>query len=524
MTTPEQGLDMRGERPAGDSATRSQIRGSALLMAGQAFAVLVNLAAQVVLVRYLSKPSYGAFAFALSIVQVSEIIASFGLRRGVNRFLPLYEERGERAKAAGLLVFAFGAVLGLSLAIAAIVIGLRGVIAGGVDADRHAATVLAVLIVLTPVHALESLLDNTLAVFSRPGAIALRKHVYVPVMRLAVVVLLALSGSDLPLLAWGWVLVGIAGLVVYGTLLVGELSRRGLWVLMRRRQLEYPLREMFGYTLPLLSTDLAAALFAGAGSILLGVLASASDVASFRAVLPVSLAMTYIVSNFNLLFVPLAARLHARGDDAEVNRLYWQTTAWVALLALPLFLTAFAFAEPLCVALFGANYADSGDVLAVLVIGHFTAAATGANSLLLGVYGHVRYVTLVNLLNAAAMVALNLALIPPFGALGAAIASTAALTAGNLAFQVGLARLTPIRGVDPAYRIVLTGTVAIAAALWAAGTLLHPPLVAGVAASLLAWAGMLLLGRRQLALGEAFPELARIPFLRPLLGAGRTPT
>jgi O-antigen/teichoic acid export membrane protein len=502
------------------NASRSQIRGSALLMAGQVFAVLINLVSQVLLVRYLSKTGYGSFAFALSIVQISELVASFGLRRGVNRFLPLYEERGEQAKAAGVLVFAIGTVLGLALAIVLLVIGFRGLIAGSVAGDSDAATVLAILILLTPIHALESLLDGALAVFARPRAIALRKHVFIPTMRLAVIVLLTLSNADVTLLAWGWVLVGVIGLVAYGVLLVHVMGARGLLGPIRSFELIFPIRELLGFTVPLLTSDIAGALFSGAATVLLGLMAGAAEVATFRAVLPISLTMTYVVSNFALLFVPLATRLYERSQSAEVNRLYWQTTAWIAVLSLPIFLPAFAFAGPVSELLFGERYADSGPVLAILVIGHFVYAATGMNGLLLGVYGDVRFLAWTNAATVLCIVALNLVLIPPFGALGSAVASTATLIMGNTAFQVGLARRTDVRGLDPDYVGLFALIAVVVAALTALNAFLHPPLGLGAVAVALASLGVMLYARRHLAFAEAFPELARVRLLRRLLVAG----
>src|SRR5262245_63197643 len=80
------------------SESKAQIRGSTLLLAGQAFAVLVNLAIQVLIVRYLSQESYGAFAYALSVALLGEAVARFGMRRGAARYMPLYEEEGDRPR------------------------------------------------------------------------------------------------------------------------------------------------------------------------------------------------------------------------------------------------------------------------------------------------------------------------------------------------------------------------------------------------------------------------------------------
>ena len=63
--------------------------------------------------RYLTKTSYGSFAYMLSVVAVAQTVAAFGLRHGVGRFMPIYEERGDSSKAAGTLAFAFLTVMGL---------------------------------------------------------------------------------------------------------------------------------------------------------------------------------------------------------------------------------------------------------------------------------------------------------------------------------------------------------------------------------------------------------------------------
>ena len=49
-------------------AARKQIRGSSLLMAGKFISVGLNFASQVLIVRYLTKSDYGAWAYTFAIV------------------------------------------------------------------------------------------------------------------------------------------------------------------------------------------------------------------------------------------------------------------------------------------------------------------------------------------------------------------------------------------------------------------------------------------------------------------------
>src|SRR5688500_12149456 len=61
-----------------NDVTSGHLRGSALLVAGRVIAILVNFAVQVVTVRYLPRPDYGIFAFALSVATVVAVASAFG--------------------------------------------------------------------------------------------------------------------------------------------------------------------------------------------------------------------------------------------------------------------------------------------------------------------------------------------------------------------------------------------------------------------------------------------------------------
>jgi O-antigen/teichoic acid export membrane protein len=133
MQTSSDGTGLEAQAPAaGAEEARAQVRGSAWLLIGQMVGIAINLSAQVLVVRYLTKESFGAFAFALSIIAVGEVLATFGLRRGISRFVPIYMEHGQLGAAAGLLAFATAAVAGLGLLIAVVLMLLRGPISAEV--------------------------------------------------------------------------------------------------------------------------------------------------------------------------------------------------------------------------------------------------------------------------------------------------------------------------------------------------------------------------------------------------------
>ena len=85
------------------------------------------------------------------------------------------------------------------------------------------------------------------------------------------------------------------------------------------------------------------------------------------------------------------------------------------------------------------RYADSAVYLAILSFAAYTNVALGFNGLTLRVYGLVRFSVAVNLIAAVTTVALDLLLIPAYGALGASVATALGLIAFNFFNRPGFA-------------------------------------------------------------------------------------
>lgn len=495
-----------------------QIRGSSLLLVGRMISLGLNLLVQVATVRILSKEGYGVFAYALSVAAVAEGLIGLGLPRAVSRYVPMYDEARDGARVLGTIALAVGATLAGGCAVVLVVVGLRGTLAGSLAADPSAAAALAVLSLLAPLQGFDRLFLELFSVFGRPRAIFVRRFVLAPALRLAAVLALALQGGGPVALAVGYVVAGALGLFFYGTMLAGLLKERGLWSRAAWSGMQVPAREIFGFALPLLTTELVFVGIMQTDALLLGNLAGAAAVASMRAVLPVARLNQVVLDIFGILFTPLAARLLQRGDHAGVNRLYWSATTWIAVLGFPVFAVTFSLGRPLASLLFGAQYAESGELLALLSLAYYVHAAAGPNALALGVYRRIRYSVLVNVLALVLHVAGNLVLIPRHGAKGAAMATMLTLGVHMLLKQWGLRQTGGVRWFDPVAGRPLLTALAGVAALVALELAARPPVAVSAAAAVAVTALVLARTRRALDLAETFPEIARLPGLARFLG------
>ncbi|MBI3978106.1 MAG: oligosaccharide flippase family protein [Chloroflexi bacterium] len=497
---------------SGDLAVR-QIRGSSLLFVGRLIARGIEFAVQVLLIRYLAQADYGALAYGLSIVLLGQTLVSLGLPETVARFVPLYREQRRYDRLLGTIVLAVGVIAALGVAGALAFRGFTGAVGQVLVQDVATAKLLLILVFLIPVEALNNLLTNLFASFARPRAIFFRRAVLAPGLKLAAALATIALERDVTFLAGSLLIAGLVGLAVYGFLFVQLLAKEDLLRRLRESPIRPPLQEVSTFALSMVSSTTIWLLLQSSSTLLLGYYHGAAEVAAFAVVLPLVGLSQMVTGSFTILYTPLATRLHAREDLAGVGRLYWQTATWMAMICFPIFAMTLAFPGPLLTALYGSRYDSSATVLAVLAVGSFFQAATGFNGLTLRVFRRLRYSVAIDLLAVLCNVGLSLVLVPRWGALGAAMATTATLVVHNLLKQAGLQAVTGI-GLCRGEHL----RVYLAMALAPLGLMLLAPLVPGtlaaVAVTLLASGLVAAAGRHALDVTQTFPELARLPIVR----------
>ena len=504
--------DERLDDPA-STATSRQIRGSSLLLIGRFGSIATTLVVQVITVRYLSQRDYGALAWALSIVGLIESVITLGLDRAVSRYAPIYHEREDYPRLLGTIWLAFGSIVTLAIGALLVVVGATRVLGIELIDDQLAVDLLLLLVVMAPLNALDHLMEILLAVFATARSIFIRRYVVTPLFKLGTVLVVVVLGAGVFGFAVGTIVAGVVGVAVYVSLLARIVRHERATHAFSLRRVMVPGRELFAFSLPLLTTDVTYVVRNTLDAVLVANYHGTAEVAVLRAVQPTARLNQLVFTTFGLLFVPMAARLFARRDDGALDDLYWQTATWQAVMSFPVFAATFALADPLAVLLFGDQYAASGPILAILSFGYYLNAALGQNSLMLRVFGNVSYLVVGNLLAAGLNLALDLLLIPPMGAAGAAIALAASLIVINLYNQVGLARKTTVRGLHPAaVRVYIT--IGVTAILLVVLSALPLGLPVQIAVAALGSIAVLWLNRSALRLAGTFPELARIPILR----------
>jgi O-antigen/teichoic acid export membrane protein len=169
---------------------------------------------------------------------------------------------------------------------------------------------------------------------------------------------------------------------------------------------------------------------------------------------------------------PRLAEHLAVDDRAAANSLYQTATGWLVFATWPMYLLVICYA-PVYLGLFGSGYRSGAPVVAVLACATLIATGCGMVDVVLSMAGRTTW-NLGNVsLALAAMVAIDLTLIPHLGALGAAIGLATAVVVNNL---------LPLAQVGSALRLHPFGRGTLAAAGLAAGCFGLLPLAVAVLA------------------------------------------
>lgn len=197
--------------------------------------------------------------------------------------------------------------------------------------------------------------------------------------------------------------------------------------------------ELQGRLTPLVMTGFLTAITQQTGALVLGELSDASSVGTYVAASRFASVLVFVPTSINVAYGTSAAALWARGDRGQLARLGRRaamvSTGINGLLAVALIV----FAGPL-LSVLGEGFVGGADALAVLALGQLVSSAGGPNGITLLMTGHEREAAIGMGVSAGATLALTLALVPWWGAVGAAVGGALGIVAWNVCLGVLIRR------------------------------------------------------------------------------------
>lgn len=242
-----------------------------------------------------------------------------------------------------------------------------------------------------------------------------------PLLLLAVLVGAYLFSEDKLTAPQIMALRGVIAVIVLGYSI--HVVLRALPNAVRHGAAAYEFRSWMQRAIPLFGMGLLSMIHSRADVLMLGALRGVEEVASYSVALLLASLAILILASANTALAPAFAELFASGDLDRLQQRVTRTTRAVLLASLPLVLTLGLFGQ-FFLSIFGPEYVQAYPALLILLVGQCANLVSGPNSILLVMTGQERPAVTGSAVGAGLYVILNLLLIPSWGMIGAALATT----------------------------------------------------------------------------------------------------
>jgi O-antigen/teichoic acid export membrane protein len=467
-------------------------------VAVSALGILVKSGRAVALVvfsRQLGVELFGVYLLAFVVQEVASKFASLGFDRGLLFLTGILQANGREREIRGAVGRVAAVGFAASAVAAALFAAASGWIAGSLLHKPELAEPLRLFALGMPAVCAGSML-----VFATRTSLDLRPELYVQSL-FEPWALLAFGGAAA---ASGF---GVRGIVLV-QVAVSYASLALAWIFVRRlypaaapgTRVRVDWRTLWRASLPLGAGELLTQFKLRLDLMVIGRLLPMQLVGVYGAVVEIASILRKTRSAFDAILMPLSQRLHLQGASERLRESLALAVRWVAVPALAILGLMFLVPDGL-LRLFGKDFLAGEAALGVFAVGQLFHVTIGLMESVLAYTGHAG----VTLVNSVVLVVVNLALlvllIPPWGILGAAAATTVSTAAVALWRLAQGRRLLGIWPFDAAQLQPVAGFLLGYPASWillhALGRRSAPALVAAAALFLAVYGATLaLLGRR----------------------------
>lgn len=403
-------------------------RGVGVSSAGQGAGRLLGYATRVALARMHGPAQLGFYALGVTLVQVANVLAQFGMDNGVVRYVAHYGAGGDTARVRGTILQALGVTFALSVALSGGVFFGAGFLAEEVFGKPFLETMFRAFSVAIPFLTLMSMTLWATQGFQTVKYATLVQHVLRPLVNLILVVVFYLLGVEI----LGAVAAYMLSMVLGAVAALYCLRRMFPELLESGVRPRYESRKLSAVSGPMIVANLTQYVNLWTAVIVLGVFEPAPVVGVYDVAARTAGLSTLVLISFGGIFSPMASSLHRQGLMRDLGYLYEDVSRWAFTGSLFIFVVTAMLSRDI-MQVFGEGFSSGWPVIVVIAAAQLFNSSVGPTVRLLAMTGHQKAVMASTVGSAVIAIVTSLLLAPPFGMLGAAAATAAALVAANVA-------------------------------------------------------------------------------------------
>lgn len=404
------------------SSLWSTIRGAGVVMAIRVIGAGLAFLSQVFLARVMGTFEFGLFSYAFVLLTVLSVLAPFGTDWAVLRFIPEYVAKKRWRRLEGVFRGSVAFVALVSVVIALVAAALIYLFSARIG--EHYVVPLYLALVSLPLFALFQIYVNFARAFGWAALAYTPQYILRPAFLMVLVAVLLVVSVPPTATAVLVVSLGASALAFAAQALIFH---------RRKPHVARPAAPAY-HGRAWLTVAFSMAMFNGfqliatyGDVLILGNFVEPDKIGIYNAAVRTASIINFVLMAMSATATPKYAELYARNRHDELRAYVTHTARWIFWPSLAGAVVLLLAGRYILLA-FGPAFVEGYPVLVILVLSNLVLAATGNVDSLLNMTGHQRVCARIMVWSGIAFIALNFALIPYLGVLGAALAVWASLT------------------------------------------------------------------------------------------------
>lgn len=417
----------------GNSDKSQLLRGGIGVLGIKVISTGLGLISSVVLTRALGIEQFGIYTYIFALIALLVVPAQFGMTTLVIRETAKAEANKAWGLMKGLWAWTNSISLSLSVVIIALCIAYTFLIPNNSSLLEKNSYLLA--LVSIPFIALNSLRGAALQGLRKIIKGQLPESLIRPLLMIGMISV-AWYYSEAGLEAFDAVLYSVVATVFAFVIGAGLLLKEKPKEVNRSQAMEYKKKEWFKSIIPLSLLEGVLIINSQTDILMLGMLGNETEVGlyqiAFQGAALTTLGLTAVAS----MTMPYMARYHTQNRVDKLAQLSVMSARASMLLALPALLLFAFFGKEILLFFFGESFVGGYIILLVLAMSQFINAFFGTSGRILNMAGLERLSLTTMVVATIVNIALNAALIPIYGAGGAALATAFSIVIRNIILWV----------------------------------------------------------------------------------------
>jgi len=391
-----------------------------IIFIGSVINLFLGFLGRIIFVKFTTQNEYGIYSLAFTLMSILITISTLGLYDGTTRYIAKFRTENQSKYIQDTVISSIVIALISSVLISAIAYVGSDYIATKIYNSPELSSVFKILLTAIPLSVLISIFISISRGFGDSKIRVYLNETLRPVTYLLFLAAAVLLRPSFLNMVYVYIISISTTFLAFLFYFIKKPPFKLKW---NKLRINHVTKELLVYSMPLLAVDILLTVMTWTDTLMLGYFKTPEIVGMYNAAFTVASLLSVVINSVGYIYVPIISQLHSKNQIKEIGIINATSTKWSLMFTFPIFALFFLYPDFLLNFFYDSRYVESSTVLQILVLGFITNAYFGLNYHTLISTGKSNFLMNCSLIGSILNIIMNLILIPPFGMVGAAIAS-----------------------------------------------------------------------------------------------------